>query len=535
MKKFLSLALVVILILSLIPTTAVFAAKEETLTQLTLTVTAPKEGAKPTYDKIDGRGYYSDNGLNGTSTRIYKNGIAWFKSASSHFSPGTTATFEGNKNYTVKINLLAKGNFVFSKNVTATINGKTATVDYNDNDGSVTVSATLTSSADTKTAISKIELNVVKPVIGKYPTFAKVDTTQYVSEKYGSVSNCSNGVTWTNQSNNINITISNLFKEGTKYRVTYYLTAKDGYKFTSGTTCTINGSAASVSVTDATHAKVSLSDLVPGDGKKEISSLDISVPAPKDGAKPDYTKIDGNGYYSDNGLNGVSTRIYKNGIAWYKSTTSFISPGTTETFKGNSEYTLKISLLPKAGYKFVKTLSAKINGKAATVETFDDGSITVSAKFTALSKNHKHTSSGWKNDATNHWKICTDTNCGSLTVAKAAHTDKNKDNKCDVCAYAIPKTATSSTDSTAKDTESSATTGSDKNTDTDTAIEPEDTADTDTNVEAETDEAIETETENNKKDADNGNNLLIWIILGVVILALIAVIVILVLKSKKAK
>lgn len=102
MKKILSLVLAVIMLLCLMPTTLVFAAKEESITNLTLTVTAPQEGAKPVYDKIDGRGYYSDNGLNGVSTRIYKNGIAWYKSASSYFSPGTTATFEETRTTSLK-------------------------------------------------------------------------------------------------------------------------------------------------------------------------------------------------------------------------------------------------------------------------------------------------------------------------------------------------------------------------------------------------------------------------------------------------
>ena len=71
----------------------------------------------------------------------------------------------------------------------------------------------------------------------------------------------------------VNLTVSNPFKEGTKYTVTYYLTAKDGYKCNSATACTINGSVASIAITVATHAKISLKDLVPGDGKKEITSL----------------------------------------------------------------------------------------------------------------------------------------------------------------------------------------------------------------------------------------------------------------------
>ena len=525
MKKFLSLVLTVIMLLCLMPTTSVFAAKEESITNLTLTVTAPQEGAKPAYDKIDGRGYYSDNGLNGVSTRIYKNGIAWYKSASSYFSPGTTATFEGNKDYIVKINLLAKGNFKFANNVTATVNGKTATVEYSDVDGSVVVSAVLTSTADTKTAISKVDLNVVKPVVGKTPTFAKVDTTQYFSEKYGTVSNCSNGVTWTNQSNSINITVNNPFKEGAKYTVTYYLTAKDGYKFTTATACTINGSVASISVTDATHAKISLADLVPGDGKKEVSSVSIYVTAPKEGEKPNYTKIDGTEYYTDNGINGISTKIYKNGIAWYKSASSYISPGTTETFKGGSEYTVKLSLIPKDGYKFAKNVSAKLNGKTATVETFDDGSINISLKLTALSKEHKHTDSDWKTDKDNHWKVCTDTSCGTITVAKEAHKDQNKDNKCDICSYAIPKAndTTTSVPETTKPTESEPPTSNpDNNTSSDADMTDSESQESDVN----------TEQENNEKNS----GILIWIILGaVVVLAAGGAVTFIVIKKKKAK
>ena len=124
--------------------------------------------------------------------------------------------------------------------------------------------------------IDKVELTVVKPVVGKTPTFAKVDTTQYFSEKYGTVSNCSNGVTWTNQESGVNLTVNNPFKADTKYRVTYYLTAKDGYMFTASTACTINGTVAAIELTDQYHAKVSLSDLVPGDG---------STPAECDGGE----------------------------------------------------------------------------------------------------------------------------------------------------------------------------------------------------------------------------------------------------------
>ena len=41
----------------------------------------------------------------------------------------------------------------------------------------------------------------------------------------------------------------------------------------------------------------------------------------------------------------------------------------------------------------------------------------------------------WKNDATNHWNECT---CGDKANV-AAHADSNSDEKCDACAYAMPK------------------------------------------------------------------------------------------------
>ncbi len=48
-----------------------------------------------------------------------------------------------------------------------------------------------------------------------------------------------------------------------------------------------------------------------------------------------------------------------------------------------------------------------------------------------------HTPSGWQNDATGHWKVCT--KCGNETAdTRAGHGDSNTDYKCDTCGYALP-------------------------------------------------------------------------------------------------
>lgn len=507
MKKCLSMMLAAIMLLCLIPTTTVFAAKEMFLSISSVKVsgvTTPVVGEKPSLNAVsEETGKY-------TVAKVfwaeYDKDFEWVKDM------GTGDAFREGYYYFVFINLETKSAYTFGNSMTQTINGKSANK-YTPSDGGTKVQ--IYTHFESEKRIDKVELNVVKPVVGKTPTFAKIDTAQYVSEKYGTVSNCSNGVTWTNQSSGINITVSNPFKDGVKYKVSYYLTAKSGYMFDSNTKCTINGSSATLKITDKNHAIVSLSDLVAGDGKREISSLDLSVTAPKEGEKPTYNKIDGTGYYSDNGLNGTSTRIYKNGIAWYKSSTSYISPGTTETFKSSTEYTLKISLTAKSGYKFSKSLTAKINGKSATVEAFEDGSINVSVKLTALGKDHKHTNSDWKTDKENHWKVCTDKACGTITVEKEAHKDSNMDNKCDVCKFVLSAETTSEpTESVQKPTEE--------------ITEPTE----------ESTETIGALTEKEEKDNDGQNkkiNPIIWVILGVVVILLGvgAAIVILVVKKKK--
>lgn len=431
MKKTLAILLSVIFIICMLPINALAA----TVTKVDVEdITLPIAGKKP--DLSAGLG--NDSGaykITLVEWSEYDAGWEWQKDMTAN------DTFKEGYWYVVFVHLETTSGNTFDNNVSCYINDAKANISGNSVQANGTKVTCYTSYQATKvqTAISKVDLTVVKPVVGKTPTFAKVDTTQFVSEKYGTVSNCSNGVTWTNQSSGINLTVNNPFKEGVKYRVTYYLTAKDGYKFTSGTKCTINGSTAALELKDSTHAAISLSNLVPGDGKKEISSLELNVTAPKDGEKPSYTKIDGNGYYSDNGLNGTSTKIYKNGIAWYKSASSYISPGTTETFKSGTAYTVKISLLAKDGYKFGKTVTAKINGKTASVETFDDGSINVSLKLTASSKDHTHTAgSTWQFDDMEHWKICSYKDCGTLVGKKQMHSNSDPDGKCDICGYQLP-------------------------------------------------------------------------------------------------
>lgn len=523
MKKCISMVLAAIMLLYLIPTT-VFAS---TIMMVDVeNIDLPVAGAKPDLSAQLGS-------LSGVMkiTLVewseYDEGWEWQKDMAAN------DTFKEGYWYVVYVHLETNPGHNFSNSVTGAINNTNAKMVGNATQANGTKVGFYAAYQATKmmNAIGKVDLTVVRPFVGKTPTFAKVDTAQYFSEKYGTVSNCSNGVTWTNQSSGVNLSVSNPFKEGVKYMVTYYLTAKEGYKFTSATTCTINGSAANISITDATHAKVSIGDILPDDGKKEISTLELTVVAPKDGEKPTYTKIDDTGYYSDNGLNGTTTKIYKNGIAWYKSASSYIGPGTTETFKGGSEYIAKVSLTPKDGYKFAKNVTAKINGKTATVEKFDDGSVSVSVKFTALNNEHTHiASSTWQYDDTEHWKICSDKNCNALVGEKQMHSNSDPDGKCDICGYQLPievpeieaTPGGATINPTQKPTEKP-------------TQKPTESTSTPT---VETTEPTATPTaEENSEQTDNAgknNGALLWVIIGVVIVIVAgAVIAIVIMKRRK--
>lgn len=502
MKKILSVLLIVFLLLGVF-TVSAFAAKEQFLVINTAKISGvvtPIVGEKP-----------SNTATSEESGKYNVAKVFWseYDKDFEHVKDmGENDKFREGYYYFVFINLEAKSAYTFSNNMTQTINEKSANK-YTPSDGGKKVQ--VYTHFESKKAISKVDLSVVKPVVGKTPTFAKVDTKEYYSDKVSGISNMTNGVYWRNEKTGVNITVNNPFKADGVYTVCYAIFPKDGYAFNENSKFTINGQQAVAETVKSADGKqgvaVSLKGLIPGDGKKEIATLDLSVTAPKQDEKPTYTKIDGTGYYSDNGSYGASTKIYKNGIAWFKSSSSYIGPGTTETFKKDTEYTVKILLLSKEGYKFAKNLTAKINGKTAMVETFDDGSIVLSAKLTTIGKDHKHTDSAYKNDEQNHWKVCTD--CGTITVEKQMHKDENKDDKCDICSFDITKK------------ENDAVNNND-------ASNPETTDKNDEEVEPENDVQTQTDSDGEEK----ADLLWLWITIGAVVV-LGAVVVVILIKKKK--
>ena len=545
MKKLLSLLLMLLLLTSMLSLSST--ASMQIIVDV-VGIALPVPGQKPDFT-AEFQSYQNNIKISNVSWTEYDDAWEWQREMTS------SDTFKSDYWYVVTVYLETVGsNNTFASDAYGYIDGKKANnytpTNNNTKFTMYTSYQALASNATAESVIATVSLNVVMPTAGKTPTFAKVETTEYKSSTYGVgvINNITNGVVWKNEKTNVNLTVSNAFKADCTYSFCCYLDAKDGYIFNTETTRVyINGQKADCAAVvnkgnNRTNVlAVSLTGIIPKDGKEEIKLVELNVNAPKDGEKPSYTKIDATGYFSDNGINGTSTKIYKNGIAWYKSSTSYISPGTTETFKGGTDYTVKISLTPKDGYKFDQNITAKINGKTASVSSFDDGSITVSLTLTAASKEHIHTEdSTWHYDDAQHWKICSDTNCGTLIGEKAVHIDSDKNGKCDVCNYKLPEETKApeivTTVPSEVTTDAAATEAPDENTEnvTNSDVSVETTADTDKNTDDFENAVTSTEETKSDNEENNSNSSVIWIVIGAVgIIALITAVVIILMKKKK--
>ncbi len=106
-----------------------------------------------------------------------------------------------------------------------------------------------------------------------------------------------------------------------------------------------------------------------------------------------------------------------------------ISGDHTHTAKATITQKDATCLSPGTKTYYVCDCGLKFLDQACTQQITNDKQLEITAK--------SHSPSGWKNNASDHWKECT--MCGSETAnTRSAHSDNNKDNKCDTCGYALP-------------------------------------------------------------------------------------------------
>lgn len=363
--------------------------------------------------------------------------------------------------------------------------------------------------------ITEVTVNeVYSPAAGTDVQFSAKCTTKYVSV---------NSVNWYEKKTQSET--GTALANGAKFNPGYYYTVRvelantnNAYYFSGNgadVAATVNAKTAKV-VTNNSAQVIAVEYTFPM-CLTTVSKFDFTLATPVAGAAPHYPLLTGTGYESNNrGNNGAA---YKNGIYWRNETDNkVLYPNENPKFEAGKKYSANITVATTTGYRVASSYTVKVNGKNVTSTKVDNECITFKVEF-SVPKAHTHTSSEWKSDDEGHWKICTDTACGTIAVAKEAHKDQNKDNKCDVCKYAISKEG-NDTSTPVKSTPNSSTPDSDKQVDTD------DSQNSDTETEA--------KTEYNKKSDGKKNGALVWIILGgVVILAAAGAVVFIILKKKK--
>lgn len=134
-----------------------------------------------------------------------------------------------------------------------------------------------------------------------------------------------------------------------------------------------------------------------------------------------------------------------NKVEWFDSTSAPLTKlSETDKFIAGHKYTVQVTLFSVNDFIFYvdggyQEITGTINGNDAIEYGSHEYSTAVIGYEFSIPAPHIHTPSEWKTDTNGHWKECTDESCKAVVSEKTAHEDKNGDEKCDSCAYPLPK------------------------------------------------------------------------------------------------
>ena len=234
------------------------------------------------------------------------------------------------------------------------------------------------------TAIGSASLTIEAPVATEEPDYepvlpsgAKYYLADYTTDYYY------HDVTWVDITDGANRSLKvgeAYFERGHQYKAKIFLTADSGYEFTSSTTCTVNGAAASSCwVTNQGQLRVEIE--FPA-AEETIYDVNLTITAPADGAVPDYNPdfLAGYGYYSSD----FFSEIYQNDVAWEDlSAGRFLR--VRDPFQGGHTYKVYIYLTASEDYVFSDSIYCRLNGKVIdTYSVQSNGQLLVSYQFPTL-------------------------------------------------------------------------------------------------------------------------------------------------------
>ena len=231
--------------------TCSFTCNSDVVENVDISATAPVAGQLPSYDVIfHNYGYYNDPSANGSSGTIIngqwvdlyyaKKGVAWYDVTEDEYGTEVyeNQAFIGGHRYELRVTLLAATNYKFAADnnnnslVAAKINGKEADIfirnmAYNEIQVTYVFECPVV-------MIDEIDLIIPEPVIGELPSFDKIDTDMYYSEKDESWNDYFDGdagLLWLDDTAGVYMVPgTDRFKDNGYYSVVVKLVIKEGYE-----------------------------------------------------------------------------------------------------------------------------------------------------------------------------------------------------------------------------------------------------------------------------------------------------------------
>ena len=217
------------------------------------------------------------------------------------------------------------------------------------------------------TEITSVKITLDAPVSGAKPDYTAdfPSNANYYSEAFSN-EYYQNYICWLDVNANSHMyKDSAVFEAGHEYQVILFLTAKDGYSFTTSTTAKVNGNNAKTSIDEEGHLRVAYNfSKLP----YVITAVAINLDTPVAGAKPDYTAV--LVPVANYKIIEYSSDNMRNGISWRDATTSTALEPDSSVFIGGHSYSVHFCLEPNEGYIFSDNTQVRINGQIAETSNY---------------------------------------------------------------------------------------------------------------------------------------------------------------------
>ena len=335
-------------------------------------LTAPVQGKMPDYSvELAGDSY----ALKPTSESnpFVVSGVNWYNETTGS-DLTARGTFTAGHTYTATVFLVPATGYKFTDSVSGTINGNTAKVQGQG--GEIQVKYTFPALATNQITSVAIE-GITAPATGAFPSYVAITKGPGYGLKDRNDTYYKNGICWSIlDSSDLPVSDGTKFEGGQKYQITMYLTAEEGYEFSTNAkgglnvTATVNTKAAAV--VGGSKNEIVITYYFPeatADAKITAASV-TGIDAPAIGASPDYTAAIADGRYQ---LEGSTSAREKNGITWINNKTGNAMTVGASKFEAGVSYTVVVGLTAADGYAFVTdskgvpSITGTINQKTAKV------------------------------------------------------------------------------------------------------------------------------------------------------------------------